>query len=157
MRFRARDGVCIQYEVRGIDGSDEYPYRNDVASLKEAVSIARTYPCIYGDGAATHVYRRYSKHNLAGHHFSGYTHCWRVSVDGHLQPLHLYNRDWPTSRLDPQRYAKSLPPMCYRASTLQGQMVDLASIAEAIGLHEIAKAISDHAHGRMPLPFIGKT
>lgn len=159
MNFRDRDDVCIQYEVRGIEGSKQFPYRNDIASLKAAVAIARTYPGLYGDGSATHVFRRYSKRYPAGHQFhheSCYTHCWRVSADGQLQPLHLYSRDWPTSRLDPQKYAESLPSMPYRADTLQGQMVDLARIAHAIGLQEAAKAISDHVHGRKALSFSGK-
>lgn len=61
MRFRERDGVCVQYEVRGIQGSEAFPYVNDLPSLKEAVAIARRYPGVYRDGSATHVLRRYSK------------------------------------------------------------------------------------------------
>lgn len=58
MRFRERDGVCVQYEVRGIQGSEAFPYVNDLPSLKEAVAIARRYPGVYRDGSATHVLRR---------------------------------------------------------------------------------------------------
>ena len=154
MKFRDRDGVCVQYEVRGIDGSAEFPYRNDLTSLKAAVALARTYPGIYGDGAATHVLRRYSKRlreGSQGYHCSGYTHRWRVSADGRLQLVTLFGRDWPTTRLDPQTYARALAPMRYSASTLQGQLVDLVAIAQAIGLQEAAKAISD------PRPWVETT
>jgi hypothetical protein len=159
MTFRDRDDVCVEYEVRGIAGSAEFPYRNGIASLKAAVAIARTYPDVYGDGSATHVFRRYSKRYPVGHQFhhsSGYTHCWRVSSDARLQLIHLYSRGWQTSRLDPHKYAESLPLMRYRASTLQGQLVDLSVIARAIGLQEAAKALSAHAFGHEALPFSGQ-
>lgn len=158
MRFRDRDGACVQYEVRGIDRSEDFPYRNDITSLKAAVAIARTYPGIYRDGAATHVLRRVSKRILEGQQYqyqSGYTHRWRVFADGELQPITLYRREWATSRLDVQQYARSLAPLRYRASSLQTQLVDLATVAEAIGLQEAAKALSDHALGWSALRFAG--
>lgn len=149
----------MQYEVRGVEGSEAFPYRNDIATLKEAVAIARGYPGVYKDGSATHVLRRYSKRYPDGHcfhHTSGYTHCWRVSTDGTIQPIAFYSREWATTRVDPQRFASSLPTMPYRASTLQGQLVDLARVAEAVGLFDAAKALSDHAFGWQALPFSGK-
>lgn len=85
MRFRERDGVCVQYEVRGIQGSEAFPYVNDLPSLKEAVAIARRYPGVYRDGSATHVLRRYSKRLPEGsefHHTSAITHRWASTRTG---------------------------------------------------------------------------
>ncbi len=159
LQFRDRDGVCILYEVRGIEGSTDFPYRNYIGSLKEAVAIGRTYPGIYGDGAATHIYRVRLERYPEGHeyhHSSRYTHHWRVGSDGHLQPITFYSRSWSTKRLAPGDYASSLPAMSYRSNTLEGQLVDLANVARAIGLKLAADAVVSHVHGWQPLPFKGK-
>lgn len=162
MVFRGRDGVCIEYEVSGIDGSNQYPYLNHIGTLKEAVAIARAYPGIYGDGAATHIIRRYSKklpdvHEH--HHSSGYTHRWRVDAEGRIQLIVYYNRSWhrdkPKLRLDLQAYKATLPAMPNPATTLQGQLADLASIAERIGLNCASRALQSHIYGWQRLPDFG--
>jgi len=86
------------------------------------------------------------------HHSSGYTHRWRVYADGTLIPETFYHRPWRTSRVDPKAYAKRLPPMPYRSTNLQGQLVDLIAVADAIGLKEAASALHAHIHGFDLLP-----
>ncbi len=46
----------IHYEVLG-NGTAAFPFITDIASLREAVAIARTYPGVFKDGAATHILR----------------------------------------------------------------------------------------------------
>jgi hypothetical protein len=154
MRFRERDGACVQYEVRGIAGSAAFPYINDLPSIKAAVAIARTYPGVYRDGSATHVLRRYSKLLPEGgefHHSSAITHRWRVYADGTLIPDTLYSRPWPTKRVDSRSYARSLAPMPYCAPDLRGQLYDLAAVAEALGLRDAATALHQHLTGQRQL------
>ncbi|MDN0082356.1 hypothetical protein QU487_06265 [Crenobacter sp. SG2305] len=162
MVFRERDGVCVEYEVRGIPGSEKYPYLNHIRTLKEAVAIARTYPGIYGDGAATHVVRRYSKQFPEGHEFhhsSGLTHRWRVDAEGRIQLVVYYRSDWrrekPARRLDLQAYMATLGTMPNPATTLRGELSDLARIAERIGLHDASRALREHVYGRRCLPGFG--
>ena len=159
MVFRERDGVCIEYEVRGIPGSEQFPYLDHISRLKEAVAIARSYPGIYGDGAATHVVRRYSKKYPEGHQFhhcSGLTHRWRVDAEGQIQLIVYYRSGWrrgqPSRRLDLQEYKATLPVMPNRATTLRGELLDLASIAERISLHNASQALVEHVYGRQCLP-----
>lgn len=150
MRFRERDGVCVQYEVRGIQGSEAFPYVNDLPPLKEAVAIARRYPGVYRDGSATHVLRRYSKRLPEGsefHHTSAITHRWRVYADGTIIPDTLYHRPWPTTRIDSHAYARALPPMPYRAPDLRGQLHELIAVADAIGLRQAANSLRQHLTG----------
>lgn len=159
MKFRERDGVCISYEVRGIPGSEQFPYIDDVGTLKEAVAIARTYPDVYQDGSATHIVRRYSKkypdaHQF--HHSSGPTHRWRVDTYGQLQLIEAYRREWPCTRLGVIAYAEKLPAMPNSATTLRGQLLDLASIANRIGLKDAGRALVEHAYGRRCLPDFGR-
>jgi len=45
------------YAVRGIANSREFPTVTGLPTLRQAVSIARFHPEVYGDGAATHVVR----------------------------------------------------------------------------------------------------
>lgn len=161
MRFRERDGVCIEYEVRGIPGSERYPYLNHIPTLKEAVAIAHTYPGVYGDGAATHVIRRYSKKYPEGHEFhhtSHLTHRWRVDSEGRIQLIVYYRRavrGETLRRQSSQDYIAALPEMPNRATTLRGELVDLAAIAERIGLHDASRALRNHAYGRQRLPDFG--
>lgn len=163
MVFRERAGVCIEYEVRGIPDSEQYPYRNHIPTLKEAVAIACTYPGVYGDGAATHVVRRYSKKHPEGHEFdhsSGLTHRWRVDAEGRIQLVMYYRRDWhragqPARRMVLQGYKEALPIMPNRATTLLGELLDLASVAEQIGLHDASRALISHSYGRKRLPDFG--
>jgi len=156
MKFRERDGVCVTYQVRGIPGSEQFPYVDDIPSLKEAVTIARTYPGVYGDGAATHVLRSFAKKYPDGHkfhHWSGLTHRWRVDQAGQLQLIVAYSRfEQPSLRRCPQEYAVGLALMPIRATTLQGELVDLALVAKSIGLHKAAAALTDHVYGRNSLP-----
>lgn len=159
MVFRERDGVCIEYEVRGIPGSEKYPYIDHLRTLKEAVAIARTYPEVYADGAATHVVRMYSKRCPNGHkfhHSSGPTHRWRVDSEGLLQLIAYYQHGWrcgkPSCRQDLQAYKAGLPVMPNRATTLRGELLDLASIAERIGLPNASRALVEHSYGRQFLP-----
>ncbi|WP_219096179.1 hypothetical protein [Pseudomonas sp. UMAB-40] len=88
-----------KYEVRGISNSDDFPYRNDLSTLKQAVEIAKAYPGIYQDGAATHIVRYHSKRGEQGsgvHHTGGITHRWRVFANGRLELLRAYA--WPFAR-----------------------------------------------------------
>ena len=94
MNFRERDGVCIEYEVRGF-GTDDVPYVNELATLREAIAIGRRYPGVYHDGAATRIYRRFSKRAPAGanyHHSSRYTHCFSVFADGRIEIVTRYEK-----------------------------------------------------------------
>lgn len=159
MVFRERDGVCIEYEVRGIPGSEQYPSLDHIPTLKDAVAIARTYPGVYRDGAATHVVRRYSKKYPHGHEFlhcSALTHRWRVDPEGRIQLVAYYRSGWrreqPARRLDLHEYKATLPVMPNRATTLRGELLDLASIAERIGLHDASRALVEHIYGRQCLP-----
>lgn len=155
MQFRGRDGVCIQYDVRGRQDSVEYPYVNDLPTLRAAVAIAKTYPDIYGDGSATHIVRRYSRLLEPGksqRHMTGNTHRWRVDRDGRLQLLVSYSRTTERRRENPADFAKSLPKMKHPATSVHTQLVDLATFADAMGLNEAAKAISNHVHGWSPMP-----
>jgi hypothetical protein len=45
------------YAVRGLANSREFPTLTGLPTLRQAVAIARFYPGVYGDGAATHVVR----------------------------------------------------------------------------------------------------
>ena len=159
MQFRERDGVCIQYDVRGKQNSVEYPYVNDLPTLRAAIEIGKTYPDIYGDGSATHIVRRYSRLLEPGkslQYMSGDTHRWRVDRDGRLQLLVSYSRATDRRRENQADFAKSLPKMRYPATSVHTQLVDLALFADAMGLREAAKAISNHVHGWSPMPEFAK-
>lgn len=155
MNFRERDGMCIQYEVRGIPDSVDFPYVNDLTTLKAAIEIGRTYPDIYSDGSATHIVRRYSKLLEPGkraRYESGFTHRWRVDRDGRLQLLVSYSRTKERRHENLHDFAKSLPKLKYPAASVHTQLADLAVFAEAMGLVEAADAISRHVYGWSAMP-----
>lgn len=155
MQFREDGGFSITYDVGGVAGSAQFPYRHDIPSLKEAVAIARTYPGVYLDGAATHITRQYTKpyHDGKEARYLTYnTHRWRVDPAGNLQLIVNYRHGrGPTCRLDPAMYLETLSPMPNRATTLQGELVDLAAIAKRIGLDNAAIALLAHVYGRRRL------
>ena len=49
--------MCVRYAVRGFSGSRVFPTVTGLPTLRQAVSIARTYPDVYRDGSAMHVVR----------------------------------------------------------------------------------------------------
>lgn len=147
--FRLRDGVRISYDVRGIPDSEEFPYVNDLPSLKIAVAIAKRYPGIYGDGSTTHIVRNYAKLSPPGsgyHHSSASTHRWRVSPDGNLVLDIAYHRPWKTTRMGMGQYCSSLPKPYAVANNLEGQLHDLARIAEHLGMKEASKELLAQLH-----------
>ncbi len=144
MKFRERDGVCVTYDVSGQSDDGEFPYVNDLPTLKEAVAIAKTYPGIYEDGSATHITRRFAKLYPPGskfHHHAGRTHRWRVSSEGKLMLDVAYSRPWKTTRIGMSDYCQSLPKPPMVAETLQGQLRDLAVIAGHIGMLDAEKEL----------------
>jgi hypothetical protein len=141
--FRERDGVCIEYEVRGY-GTDEVPYVNSISTLKEAVAIGRNYPDVYGDGSATHILRRCSKLHPPGgefHHMSCYTHRFRVFSDGRIEPTIFYKRPWVTTRDQRSNFSYSLQG--YRSRNTRTQLADLIHAAQELGFTLAADKIAE--------------
>jgi len=138
MYFRERDGVCVTYEVRGYPGSEQYPYVNDLPTLRAAIEIAKSYP-VQQNGSRTDIVRQYAKLLPPGseyHHRSGPTHRWRVEANGGLLLVVVFSRNWPTTRIGMDQYGKSISKPRTVATCLKGQLWDLAMIADNIGMKE---------------------
>lgn len=83
----------FRYAVRGLTDSRQYPTVTGLPTLRQAVALARFYPDIYGDGAATHVVRSRTVAAPPGAlPQSGSTQRWRIYPDGRLELLMAY--DW---------------------------------------------------------------
>ncbi len=151
MNFRER----VSYDVRGFPDSEAFPYVDGVPTLKEAIAIAKTYPGVYRDGAATHIVRRYSKEYPRGHEFHRYassTHRWRVDANGRLQLTEAWDRGWGCTPTAMREYIRRLPRVRNKATSLRGQLVDLAQIADQIGLNDAYSALTAHVYGFRRLP-----
>jgi hypothetical protein len=147
MKFRERDGVCIEYGVQGGRFREEMPYVNGLSSFKEAVKIARSYRAQCGTGWVS-VHRRYSCMYPPGskfHHWSGLTHEWNVGDAGEIRRIKVFAR-WkldknvPTIKKTWYDYRNSIPKPDdrLRAYSLDQQMYDLEMIADHLG-YNVAK------------------
>lgn len=141
-------GIRVSYDVRGIPGSAEFPYVNDIATLKEAVAIAKVYPGVYRDGGATHIVRRFSRLAPDGadfHHSGGSTHRFRVFPDGRLQRLIVYS--WPFGRRKQgfHDWLRNLPaPSSERADhTIEAELGDVATIASCLRYYEAERVLRE--------------
>ncbi len=138
MEFRERDGIRVTYEVRGYTENKQYPYVNDLPTLRAAIAIAANYP-IQGNGSKTDIVRRYAKllpPESEYHHKEYPTHRWRVEANGNLLLVVAYSRDWPTTRIGMDDYKQSIPKPRAVSTCLEGQLWDLAMIAEKIGMKQ---------------------
>lgn len=80
------------YSISGFNDNNEFPYVNELASLSEAVEIAKAYPGKYKDGYATHINRTVSV-RCGEHALTGQTHEYGVSHDGQLTVLRTVRTD----------------------------------------------------------------
>ncbi len=139
-------GHRVTYDVAGTNSGSEYPYINGLSSLKEAIAIAKSYPNIYGDGAATHIVRSLECLHPKGSHTHctrGATHRWRVFADGHIELLVVYQ--WPFARqksgLMQWRQNLPLPPSRHTEHSLQTELHDLMQVAEQLGYRKAAESV----------------
>lgn len=150
---------CVEYTVSGTDSDPDFPYVDGVPTLREAIAIARQYPGIYHDGAATHVVRRATRRvegdpTVKG---TGHTHRWRVFPDGKLELLIAYrtNRrngtavglsDWVTKIEHPATFRRDRDvfrggkPVVY-GKPLVTELTDLSAIARQLGYAKAIDAI----------------
>lgn len=140
--FRARDGVKITYDVRGVADSVEYPYVNDLPSLKLAVGTARSYPDVYRDGSATHITRTRTELAPPGASCrcrSSITHRWRVFPNGRMELLVRY-RPGKLHRQGVYDWMQTLPlppagswTQRQALRSLKTEMADMAMVANRLG------------------------
>lgn len=83
---------CVEYGIQGIPGDPDFLYVDGVPSLRKAIAIAKLYPNVYRDGAATHVLRRITRRDKEdpARKWTGLTHRWRVFQDGSLELMVVY-------------------------------------------------------------------
>ncbi len=87
----------VRYEVRGSKEPD-FPWLDDIESLKQAVGIAKQYSTRNLDGSATDIVRRVEVFNGTVWKL-GYSHRWRVFPDGQIELLISYNHPFPKKKV----------------------------------------------------------
>jgi hypothetical protein len=140
-----------EYEISGSHTNAHFPYVSGVPSLREAISIGRLYPGIYGDGAATHIVRRFVCRGLEDHVVTGLTHRWRVFPDGRIELLviHAHVRPNKAAALGYRAWLKRLesPPAFTRDHVIGSgkpfatELSDLFDVAMKFGYSHAADAL----------------
>jgi len=149
---KAAPSYRVTYDVAGTNGRSEYPYISGITSLKEAVAVAKRYPNIYGDGAATHIVRSIEclhPDSAQTYCSRGATHRWRVFADGYIELLLVYQ--WPFARqksgLMQWRQSLPLPPFRHVDHSLQTELHDLIAVAEQFGYRKAAESVRQLIRG----------
>ncbi|MCM2485649.1 hypothetical protein ACVCIC_01115 [Burkholderia glumae] len=140
----------IRYSVIGSNSDAEFPYVDGIPSLRDAIDLARIYPGIYHDGAATHILREVTRRAEGARFFTGLTHRWRAFPDGQIELLLHYSRhrrDSTRVGLYGWQNCIGSPPPLRGATTfdsgkpLGAELSDLRGIAHRIGYMKAAEAL----------------
>jgi hypothetical protein len=145
---------CVEYAVSGTTSDPDFPYVDGVPTLREAITIARLYPGIYHDGAATHIVRRTTRRveSDPNARSTGLTHRWRVFPDGQFELLVAYGTKRPnlsgwleqiehpaTVRHASRAFRSDHPAFAFKP--LATELTDLSAIARQLGYAQAVDAI----------------
>jgi hypothetical protein len=121
------------YSVVGINNSNEYPYVNELCSLREAINIAKKYPILEPNGACTRIKRHFRFKCLdSGGFISGISHEWYVFNDG----VFFLSRDYKGNKSGIDSWLEKLPspPKEFESyRSLRSELWDIERIAHALG------------------------
>ncbi len=154
-RIVANDRMsCAEYDVSGTNSDPDFPYVSGVPTLREAIAIARLYPGMYHDGAATHITRGATRRDEVepDRKWTGLTHRWRVFPDGTIELLVAYRTKHPnlsnwleqiehpaTVRRAGRPFRSGQP--AFARKPLVTELTDLSAIARQLGYAQAIDAI----------------